>query len=655
MLVMSPAFPVLWLVLSQALTAAPAQPSRHTGDGETAQAYYQFLLGGHYESAGDNERAMAAFREAARLDPASAEIRAELAGFFARQGRLDDASREARAALAIDPANHEANRILGSILASIAQPGVGGDGDSRVLDEATLHLERGRRGDGTDADPALDLLLARLYLRSGQHQKAIVLLQELLARELMPEAYLLLAEAWRDAGNPTEAERALEAGAEANPRLLVSLAEMYEGQQRWTEAATAYERASAITPPSADVKTRWAGALLNVQDEAATARARQMLEQLAAAQPTNDRTLYLLSQAQRRMRDLAAAEVTARRVIALDPEGLWGPWALAQVLEDRRDYMGVVTTLSAALSGSSSRETPPSRQVPGMLTHLGFAQLQLGQYDDAAATFARAKQASGGDDTFDVYLAQAYVSARRFDEALRALEPLRAKNPRDYRVAQLQARALAGAGRRDEAITTLRALVDADADQPSVYLSLADMLASDGRLADAHAVLDQAEGRFPGNVSVPFQRGALYERAKEFGRAEEAFRAVIALEPAHAQALNYLGYMLAERGERLEEAVSLIRRALAIDPGNGSYLDSLGWAYFKLRRHEEARKHLAAAAAQLPSNSVVQDHLGDALAALGQHANAIGAWQRALAGDREAIDEAVIDSKIARAREQASR
>jgi tetratricopeptide (TPR) repeat protein len=147
----------------------------------------------------------------------------------------------------------------------------------------------------------------------------------------------------------------------------------------------------------------------------------------------------------------------------------------------------------------------------------------------------------------------------------------------------------------------------------------------------------------------------LYERDRDYARAEEAFRAVIARDPAHAQALNYLGYMLADRGERLDEAVALIERALAIDPGNGSYLDSLGWACFRLRRYEDARTHLTEAASQLPTNSVVQDHLGDALAALGRHADAIGAWQRALAGDGEAIDRAGIASKIARAKDQASR
>src|SRR5918995_4319056 len=222
MLATIPASAVLCLILAQALPAPPASPSERPAPGETAAAYYQFLLGGHLESEGELDRAMAAYREAARIDPESAEIRAELAGFFARRGRIDDASREARAALALDPANHEANRILGSILASLTDAGTVGNANDRGFGEAAMHLERGRRGDGTDVDPALDLVLARLYIRSRQHDKAIALLQDLLERELIPEAYLLLAEAWKAAGNGAEAARALEAGAEASPRLLLS-------------------------------------------------------------------------------------------------------------------------------------------------------------------------------------------------------------------------------------------------------------------------------------------------------------------------------------------------------------------------------------------------------------------------------------------------
>ena len=95
-------------------------------------------------------------------------------------------------------------------------------------------------------------------------------------------------------------------------------------------------------------------------------------------------------------------------------------------------------------------------------------------------------------------------------------------------------------------------------------------------------------------------------------------RQLIAKDPNNATALNYLGYMLAERGERLDESVDYLKRALAIDPDNGSYLDSIGWAYYKDGKLDLALDNLKQAADQLTTNSVVQDHYGDVLFKLGR-------------------------------------
>jgi Flp pilus assembly protein TadD len=126
-------------------------------------------------------------------------------------------------------------------------------------------------------------------------------------------------------------------------------------------------------------------------------------------------------------------------------------------------------------------------------------------------------------------------------------------------------------------------------------------------------------------------------------------------DPLNAQALNYLGYMLADRGRSLDEAVVLIERALQRDPRNPSYLDSLGWAYFRLGRLDLAERYLREAAASLVTNSVVQDHLGDVLFRLERVDEAIAAWRRALAGDGESIDRAAIEVKIKNARRGGAR
>jgi tetratricopeptide (TPR) repeat protein len=184
------------------------------------------------------------------------------------------------------------------------------------------------------------------------------------------------------------------------------------------------------------------------------------------------------------------------------------------------------------------------------------------------------------------------------------------------------------------------------ADEVQAHLSLAEALQEADRIREADEVLAAAAARFPDSVDVAFQQGALLEQRREYADAEAAFRRVLARDPGHAPTLNYLGYMLADRGERLDEAIALIERALALDPGNGAYLDSLGWAYYRQGRYRQAEPLLRRAAEQLPANSVVQEHFGDVLAALGRREEAIGAWKRALAGDREAVDVDAIDAKI---------
>jgi tetratricopeptide (TPR) repeat protein len=118
----------------------------------------------------------------------------------------------------------------------------------------------------------------------------------------------------------------------------------------------------------------------------------------------------------------------------------------------------------------------------------------------------------------------------------------------------------------------------------------------------------------------------------------------------NAGALNYLGYLLAVRGEQLDEAIALVQRALKEEPENGAYLDSLGWAYFRRGDLDEAEKYLAAAVKQLPDNSEIQEHLGDLYTRKGRFAEAIAAYSRALAGDGQDVDKASIEKKISDAK-----
>ena len=172
------------------------------------------------------------------------------------------------------------------------------------------------------------------------------------------------------------------------------------------------------------------------------------------------------------------------------------------------------------------------------------------------------------------------------------------------------------------------------------------MLEARGKQAEALALYKDAATAAPDNPTVLYQYGAALDKAGKQVDAQKIFRDLIAKDPLDANALNYLGYMLAERGNSLDEAVSLIQRALKVDPDNASYLDSLGWAYFQQGKFDLADPPLSAAAGRLPKNSVIQDHLGDLRLKQNRRAEAIEAWQRALAGDGDGIERLKVQKKI---------
>ncbi len=150
-----------------------------------------------------------------------------------------------------------------------------------------------------------------------------------------------------------------------------------------------------------------------------------------------------------------------------------------------------------------------------------------------------------------------------------------------------------------------------------------------------------------------FILGAIYERQKKYDQAEEQFRKALQINPHNAAVLNYYGYMLADRGIRLDEATTLIKRAVAEESANGAYLDSLGWAYYKQNRLAEAEEYMRKAVDHAGHDPTILDHYGDVEAKLGRSERAAELWEKALAqwqkslpADYEADKVAELDKKL---------
>ena len=613
-----------------------------------AQAMYEFMMARRLEATGDNPGALAALERARKLDPQSGEITAEIAGYYFRQNRPTDAVAAAEQALKLDKESVEAHSVLGNVYAAWAE----GDGappagqtPASTRDRAIEHLSAIQGSPLMATNPNLQMTLGRLHLRAGKPELAVPVLEKVVQQApWAAEPLLLLYEAHATQGKIKEAEQDLVQAAEVNPRYYSTLGQFYERQGEWADAAAAYgEAIGASRQPSRDLQIRYAAALINTEDGAE--KATTVLNELLKASPNDTRVLYLLSSAQRTAGNAQAAEATARKIMSIDPTNVGGLRALVGVLSERYDYKQIVEVVTPLLKDPSRAK---GREFEGaaVLVQLGIAQQQLANWDGSIAAFAAAKSLTPNDPEVDAYLVQAHMTARRYDRAESIARESLAKDPDQPRMVRMRAQALLKGGKAAEANKLLESSVAKQPDNREYVVGLADLYADQKRTDDALRLLEQARKTFGDDETLTMRVANVYEAGGRLPDAERELRKLMAEDPLNANAMNSLSYMLAEHGQKLPEAVDLAQRALKVEPDNPAYLDTLGWALFKQGKAAEAAVPLGKAAAVLTGNSVIQDHHGDVLVKNGKKAEAIAAWQRALAGDGESIDRAAIEKKI---------
>ena len=193
-----------------------------------------------------------------------------------------------------------------------------------------------------------------------------------------------------------------------------------------------------------------------------------------------------------------------------------------------------------------------------------------------------------------------------------------------------------------EAIAVLRALVRQQPENFRAWIVLGDMLRGQKRWEEAEQAYTRAirlvERKGMRRWQLYYNRGIARERAGKWKLAEKDLRTALALDPNQPSVLNYLGYSLIDRGERLQEGLKLVQRALQLSPLDAYIIDSLGWAYFRLGRYEEAVRELERAVYHLdeatanprPDDPVINDHLGDAYWMVGRRLEARYQWRHAL-------------------------
>jgi tetratricopeptide (TPR) repeat protein len=230
-------------------------------------------------------------------------------------------------------------------------------------------------------------------------------------------------------------------------------------------------------------------------------------------------------------------------------------------------------------------------------------------------------------------LASVSEQMRNPQEAIELYKLVPANSP-IHKVAELQLGLnLADLGEEAEAVTRLKSALADDQDDTRAYLSLGGVYQSQKNFQAAADVYDAAIARIGtptrNDWNVFYQRGIAFERLKQWDKAEKDFLKALEFYPDQPQVMNYLGYSWVDMNIKLEEGLALIKKAVDLRPSDGYIVDSLGWAYYRLGRYDDAVREMERAVSLKPEDPVLNDHLGDAYWRVGRKLEATFQWNHA--------------------------
>ena len=464
---------------------------------------------------------------------------------------------------------------------------------------------------------------ARWDARNGRWDAAIARYRGLAAR--CPNSVAVrqaLVETALRAGRPQDALSAAREWVSLDTATVAGFVALGRAQLAAGETAaarTSFDRALLIDP--ADVEAlSWASSHRERSDPAS---ARSLLEKFLIVNPEQDDVRARLAEMQQTQGDFAAAENSWKKVLEQDPDNPDARMALAGLYDARGDTATAVTAYAAYL------ESNPD-DVP-VLTRLGQLEYLRGRFESSRDLLDRALRLAPDNESALFWRALIDQDKGDWASAVERMERVAVAN-RDPGVLIRLAGAYARLGRPRDALRVFRRLQKSQPENPDFTYYLALAHAEVGNARAARRWLARTVALDPARTEAHFQLAIAWDKAGKFAKASTHLRRVVALNPEHHIALNYLGYSWADRGENLEEALSLVRRAVALDPDNAAYADSLGWAYFRLNRTTEAVAALAAAAPKA-DDAVVWRHYGDALERGGDLAGARRAWREACLAD----------------------
>ncbi|HNH82138.1 MAG TPA: tetratricopeptide repeat protein [Acidobacteriota bacterium] len=617
-------------------TASPIQrptPDAPTPREQRMRSYMLYPQARDYEAQGDYPKAINAYKEIIQLDPRAASPHISLSEIYFQNRNLKDAETEARQAVSLEPENPAGRRLLGNILAVQSLSGVL---NKEKVNEAILQFQEVARLD--KADPEVYRIMGRLYQATGDADKAIEHFQKLMGSgvakgpdfELMARLYYEKGR-YRDAAQVARQAYIL---SDQNLRLGALLAQSLLRSGQTTEALEVYQQILTDNPNQPELLLDYAETLMLAGKYP---EALQGAQKILEMDPTNVQALSILAQTQRRSgRREEAVKVLEQALKGQDvTESLQLQFELAETLiELGRVEDGVKAyqrALNALLNPDGTVGERDKRNAGVILRRIAMAYREAGQRAKAVETFGYMRKVLGDKDTLpDGMEIDLLRSEGNYAEALKIARDAQKRFPNDRQFKYLEAFSLSKLGEVNKAVELLEKMLGSNAEDADVYQTLGSLLMEAGRLEDAEKAARRALQFDQKNTESLVLLSSIQDRRKMYKESEETLRQVLAIDPDNPTALNNLGYFLTERGEKLDEALLLIQRAVNIEPTNSSFLDSLGWLYFKRSQYDQARQYIEQAIGYDGRSATQHDHLGDVYEKLGKLDQAREMWKKAV-------------------------
>ena len=589
------------------------------------------------------------FQTAIESDPSLSEAYTAVAEL----STVDEAAKIAALALKVNPDNYGAHRMLGRVYTFKSRL-TEVNFDKSFVEKAIAEWKEVARIDSRGSESWA--YLSELYNRTGRSSEELEALNKWIG-SVAPASRL-----------EYDIFRRATGGQDLSPEgAYLRLAKALIKAKRNKEALEVISRKIADEPDNEDAIELLKQALETVGKENAS-QVIQSLQQAVYGNPANVSLIEALAgiQLSAGMPDEAIKTIRSN-IDKIDEKTSVA--RLQRILGDTYADIGndkeALAAYEAALKTQGGDGTPVTDESDRFFaTQVLSSVIQLHKnnqrFEDAKAAIERSRAILGKDDPFaDLQLLKLLRDTGRKQEALKTVKALRLKTPSSDEYFYQEAYILTELGQAEEAVAmvknrivnkgrvvTAQQSVSADI---SNYLTISELYsqAKQGQKAvdAAESALALAQSQDLKHM-IMITLASAQNAAGDFRSAEKTLHDVLEKDPDNTRALNNLGYFLTERGEKLDEALQMIQKAVKAQPENSSFLDSLGWVYFKMGNYDEAEKNLKEANRRDPSSVTALDHLGDVYAKQGKLDLARLTWQKALNLSADNIEVAKIKAKL---------